>query len=201
MVGQFRPTQQTRHRFVPAPDLVTYSVGFALSSTISLFLIHEFVGGFLGGFALGQRLIAGAAAGLLLAIVDLKRMRSGRSCSVGPARQTPRTIGRSWLGVFAWGLDTGTGLTTIRSTSLPFFGALLTALGFGTRWIGLAYAAGFLSLLWTLCYVPKPTSVLNELEPLWIATRLRGVQPLARTFAVGIASVVALSGGAALLSG
>ena len=91
-----------------------------------------------------------------LVIADYRRLRKRDYCSVGPRRQTPRNLGWSRAGVVMWGLDTGIPFTTVRTTLLPVLAVLMTAYGFGARWIGLAYSAGFLSALWVLCMVEGP---------------------------------------------
>ncbi len=197
MVGQFRPTQQSRSHFRPAPDLLVFSMGFVTSASLVFFLIHEGIGSRLRGSSLGPRLAAAAIGTAFLAAADYRRMRAGH-CSVGPRRQTPKSIGSTWLGVLSWGLDTGTGFTTVRSTALPFVGALLTGLGFGSPWIGLAYAGGFLTVLWIMCHISKPTSERSHADPVWVSTWLDNFQPAARL--VAVAMTIAVSAFSALVA-
>ena len=80
---------------------------------------------------------------LVLLLADAVRLWAGKSTSCGLNRQTPVTWRRrNLLGVFGWGLDTGVPITTIRSSSLPALGIILTLTGFGSRWGGLFYASG-----------------------------------------------------------
>lgn len=101
-------------------------------------------------FAFSQVLFGGDQA-LPLAIVlvsvllasDLLRTWAGFGTSTGFSRQTPKRWGQtSLLGVFAWGLDTGVPVTTIRATPLPALGVVLTLSGMGSPLGGLAYALG-----------------------------------------------------------
>ncbi|MCB1037334.1 MAG: hypothetical protein KDD47_26120, partial [Acidobacteria bacterium] len=126
-------------------DLTVFAVGFVASALASFALVATWVGrpltALLGpGLRLG---LLGSAAVLLL-VIDLRRSRRGEICSLGPHRQTPRHLGYRPFGTLLWGLDTGLPLTTYRTTPLPVIGIFLVALGFGSPWIGLAYATGFL---------------------------------------------------------
>ena len=105
--------------------------------------------------AVGKRLQAwtgpaGAATVALVAVAallsaDTLRLWSGRSTSLGPARQTPyEWRAKGWLGVWGWGLDTGLPFTTVRATPLPMLGLILAATGHAAAFHGLFYGAGLL---------------------------------------------------------
>lgn len=129
----------------------------------SFFLIAVWVGKPLEG-AMGAKIrlsvLFGAVA--LLLVADLRRSRQGEICSLGPRRQTPKRFGYRPYGTALWGLDTGLPFTTYRTTPLPLLGILLVALGFGSPWIGLAYAAGFLGSLLVSCAWPKSQRMRNR---------------------------------------
>lgn len=124
-----------------------------------------------------------------MAVLDYRRLRCGNYCSIGLRRQTPRHLGRSQLGVLAWGLDTGIPATTVRATTLPYLGVFLAGLGFGSKWIGLAYAVGFLVPLWILCVVRRPANKSPASEPDWISKILFRLAPHARLSSVGMTCV------------
>lgn len=81
---------------------------------------------------------------LVLGVAEIRRLSRGDPHSIGPRRQTPKEIGNTAFGVFLWGVDTGTVVTTVRATILPLLTLLLVASGFGIGWLtGVAYGCGF----------------------------------------------------------
>jgi len=81
---------------------------------------------------------------MLLLVVDLIRVWAGKSFSVGLPRQTPYQWRFHGIrGFLAWGLDTGTSISTVRASALPLLSVAAVTLGFGAPWIGAAYAIGF----------------------------------------------------------
>lgn len=186
-MGQFRPSQQATANSRPAFDLTLFSFGFLLAAVLSFAIVAATIGR-LARSGLQQQwreIIVVAGAGVL-ATFDTIRIGARDHCSLGPRRQTPKHLGTSGpLGVILWGMDTGTPITTVRATSLPFLGVLAVALGFGSQWIGVSYAGGFLTALWTMCIVKPPRHTpVGMPEPAWAVGKLVNQRTLVRWIAV-----------------
>jgi hypothetical protein len=121
--------------------LVPLAFGFVASST-AVFAAVWLLGNLIGLHGLPWELVAIPAL-TACAVIDLvfPRIR----CSL-VRRQTPERLQRSGsprLAGLAWGLDTGSVISTFRASSASWAALLLVALGVGPAWAGLAYAAGF----------------------------------------------------------
>lgn len=195
-MGQFRPSQRLRDGARPAPDLALFSAAFATSSVIAFLALDTVIGEALRGLPVSWRYVAALLGTFFLAGLEWRRLRRGQACSLGLGRQTPRHLGRVPIGVVAWGLDTGIPVTTVRATILPFVGVYLTALGLAGKWVGLAYAIGFLLPLWVLCIVPRPASATAVLDLDWISDVLLRAARHAR-----VAAVVMSCAGGLMLGG
>lgn len=191
-MGQFRPSQQLRRGPRVAPDLALFSAGFAVSAAGSFLVFDLVAAAALRGVPLAWRSAAALLGVGVLVGLEWRRLR-GRTCSLGLRRQTPRHLGRAPAGVLLWGLDTGVPLTTVRATMLPLAGVLLCALGLGGRWVGLAYALGFLLPLWLLCFVPRPAGAAPLPDLDWVSGLLMRATPHARVAAVALSGVGALA--------
>ena len=122
----------------------TYLAGVAVSSTLAFAIVDATVGDISRStWPVVERLWAAGAILAALLVVDAVRVWSGKRSSFGCSRQTPYDWKRHGLkGILGWGLDTGLPFTTVRATPLPLFGLLMVALGFGSAFLGLAYAGG-----------------------------------------------------------
>jgi hypothetical protein len=133
---------------------------FAAAFTLSSFAVFAVAGlvGVVAARALSEHAeigIACAVLGIALAL-DAYSLRRKTWCPVTLRRQTPKKIllqfGSRYAAI-AWGLDTGLVFTTYRMTSIVWALFALTATGFAPWWIGLGYAAGFLTPLVLGCQV------------------------------------------------
>ena len=88
--------------------------------------------------------------------------------SFGLSRQTPHRIRlRGWTGVLAWGLDTGLPVSTVRATSLPMIGVILTGTGHAGPLHGVFYGLGVtLGLLVSLLNLSSPERIDRSMDVL-----------------------------------
>lgn len=191
-MGQFRPSQQLRTGALPAPDLSIFTLGFAMAA-VAAFSIAGWIGSSLhsiAGTERSQLWLALLGIGFL-AFNEWFRLRRGDYCSFGPRRQTPQELGRSPLGVFLWGADTGVPITTVRATPLPLVGLLLILLGFGEGWLaGVAYSGGFLVSLWVLCSKRRRPPESQEAGLVWDPIANPAVRSYSRWAALGVTLLV-----------
>lgn len=198
-MGQFGPTYANNRGFRRFSDSGLYAIGALISST--LFLLMVDMAGKYFQRAAGERPSIAAAVGLagLLMLIDGVRLWGGRSTSLGPRRQTPYDWRlKGGIGVFGWGFDTGLGVSTVRATSLPTLGVILTATGHSTWFGGLFYGFGLAVGVWAgLLRAPAFASIAAAMTELQNRRRLVGpvrmvVVPSALTTAA-LAAVLLLS--------
>jgi hypothetical protein len=116
-------------------------VGFVLSAVVTC-SIWRSLGDALG-LAGGSGTTAIVAASVLVVLAALERAPVRRSLLV---RQTPATLHQHFgvvAGGFGWGLDTGTMVSTYRTSFATWATLGLCFAGFGGAWSGLAYGVGF----------------------------------------------------------
>lgn len=131
-----KPTITLRGLMLP-----TLLLGFAVSS-IAAFATTSLIGSAARtAFSLPAVLLAFALAACALIDLTFPRIRPTLF-----NRQTPRTLsGRipPPLVGLAWGLDTGTVVSTFRASAASWAALILTFAGWGPWWAGALYAAGF----------------------------------------------------------
>ena len=178
--------------------MVLFSIAFTVSSVTSFFVLHSIGRAALAVVPRAILLSATTIAVGGLAVGDLLRLLRGNAWSVGLSRQTPRRLGFIGpAGVVWWGLDTGVPLTTVRSTTLPLLGMLLVLSGSGTAWAGLAYATGFLAVIWALVSIRPHAASNRQNEPEWVLAPLLKTRVSARigslALTTGVGVYLALS--------
>ena len=146
MVGQFGPTfacNTGRFRF---RDSGPYIAGVLIGSVLSIGALHLALGSRLQHLPVHSQVFLAVAVISAWLVADLVRMWAGQRSSLGINRQTPYDWRlRGSMGVFAWGVDTGTPVTTIRVTPFPFLGVVLVGVGLGSPFHGLAYGSGVIA--------------------------------------------------------
>ena len=125
-----------------------FAVSFLLAA-VAAFWVVATMGARLGvgGMTLESRLALGAVFLLPMAIVDLRAMKASTYCPLGWRRQTPRGMLRrhhQLLVATFWGIDTGLVVTTFRVAAVSWGALVLAGLNLSPRWVGAAYALGFL---------------------------------------------------------
>ena len=168
-VGQFRSASYTG-RPLGDPAFLTYSVGAIVGGAG-----FGFAASFLSSVAVGHLSEAGRFVGVgmtaaVLVLLDAGRLRSGRETSACLIRQTPQHWReRGAIGVFGWGLDTGTPVSTIRVSELPAIGTIILLWGLGPWWSVLAYSAGVVGgLLLSLYKVGRAEAAGDTSLPEWM---------------------------------
>lgn len=167
-----------------------FIAGFSISAFGSFFVFHLLADSFIiTSFEITTRGLLLIGFMTSLAIAEIVRFVLGKPFSIGIHRQTPRSWGHRLTGPLLWGIDTGISITTIRITPLSFAGILMVILGYGNKWIGLWYAAGFIgSLILATTWPPQkklkkgiPLDVILILSKYPPAIRLAGVITVALT--------------------
>ncbi|WP_419946120.1 hypothetical protein [Candidatus Poriferisodalis sp.] len=145
-MGQFGPSVAAGRGLRRFADSGTYFAGVLASSSVFM-LVADAVGGRMREHAGDRGALTAALIGASgLAAADGMRVWSGRTSSFGLSRQTPyRWRARGRQGVFAWGLDTGTPVLTVRATPLPMLGVILALTGHGGPLHGLFYGVGIVA--------------------------------------------------------
>lgn len=152
---------------------------------------------FLGGWTQSERAVGTSISLAVLVLVDLGRLWSGRQTSACVNRQTPQMWrNHGALGVFGWGVDTGTPISTIRVSEGPAVGTILLVWGFAPWWVGLVYAGGIVfGVLLSLRQLMHVESMTAVSLPDWMielrgkAMHLSGLRMLIPGFAAGLASI------------
>jgi hypothetical protein len=123
-----------------------FGSGFTVASatTFALAWLIGTLAGRLPASTGGLRIAIAVGPFAVLEAVELARGRS--VCALGPRRQTPKSIasrrGPMAAGL-AWGLDTGTVISTYRTSAVSWAALGATVLGMGAPWLGCVYAAAF----------------------------------------------------------
>jgi hypothetical protein len=130
-------------------SVATVFAGSFLLAAMAVFWAVATVGARLGvdRITLESRLALGAALLLSMVMVDLRAMRASTYCPIGWRRQTPRGMLRrhhQLLVATFWGIDTGLVVTTFRVAAVSWGALMLAGLNLSPRWVGAAYALGFL---------------------------------------------------------
>lgn len=122
--------------------LLALVAGFATSATATVFALGEVSDSVRPGT---HGAFAGAVVVALTGCIWLD-LRYPRGRCFLMRRQTPRHLVVTFprpIGTFLWGLDTGTMLSTYRSSAATWSGCLLVVAGTAPAWGGAAYAAAF----------------------------------------------------------
>lgn len=139
-LSRFRPNRR-------AAALGVFVASFCLSSTV-IFGAARFLGDLLSSqWALNLRMLL--LAGLLLVVAGIDAFYTihlNRIYTLSCKRQTIRTLpgGRWWLAPLVWGVDTGSAVTTYRTSGLPWILLGAGVLSLTGWWLGVLYGLGFI---------------------------------------------------------
>lgn len=185
---------QSRRRH--AALLSRFAAAFA-GSAVTVFAVAGAIGA-AAGYLLPTtaRLVVAWAVLCAALILDAYSLRHKTWCPVTARRQTPKTILLQYgerRAAVAWGLDTGLIFTTYRMSAISWALLALAAVGIAPWWLGLGYAAGFLTPL------VLGSTMLRLRADAGDATGL--ARALARRPQIARATCVAVLAGAIILTG
>lgn len=145
-MGQLRqaqcPVGAKRPRTLRAQMLPPLLIGFMLSS-LAVFAVARIAGGLVPSPFGGAVDLAVIAVLVWCVVTDLVFPKL-RPTLIN--RQTPRTLtARFSLGLagLLWGLDTGSAVSTFRTSAASWGALALTFAGWGPWWVGVSYGASF----------------------------------------------------------
>lgn len=154
--------------------VVTLAVGFATSSLLVTFFVHQIGQFFFAVTRLGptpKHVLALTALGACF-LMNGERFRLATPMW---KRQAPQRLFYMFgpiRGAFLWGLDTGLMVTTFRITSLTWATLSLCLLGLIPWWSGTAYAVGFIVPTTVAVLLIPPRSAPKFQEPTWLLGRI-----------------------------